>query len=69
MKSIQNNSFLYEQRLTDKLLLNILKKCRPYLKQLSIEGTYRLTAAGISNISQCHNIQDLNLSDCKHLLV
>ena len=55
-------------RLSDKLLLSFLKRSRPYLKQLNIQGAYRLTAAGMSNICQCHNIQDLNLSDCKLLL-
>ncbi len=54
-------------KLSDKLLASMIKKCRPYLKQLNLRGAYRLTHASFALIPGCHNIQDLNLSECKHL--
>ena len=63
------NLFPINEKLTDKLFLSMIKKCRPYLKHLNVRGSYRLSPNSYSFISGCHNIMDLNLSDCKHLTV
>ncbi len=54
-------------KLSDKLFAKMIKSCRPYLKQLNLRGAYRITQPSFSYISGCHNIQDLNLSECKNL--
>ena len=54
-------------KLSDKVLNQMIKKCRPYLKQLNLRGAYRITHPSFTLISGCHNIQVLNFSECKNL--
>ena len=56
-------------RLNDKLIANMIAKCRPFVIHLNARGGSKLTSQGFVSISGCRNLQDLNLSECKNLTV
>lgn len=56
-------------RLNDKLLGSMILKSRPYLVHLNLRSCHKLTSSAFVTISGCHNIQDLNLSNCINLTV
>jgi len=53
-----------QKRLNDKLLASMIQKSRPYLVHLNLRGCLRLTSNSFVTVAGCHNIQDLNLSNC-----
>ncbi|XP_064606246.1 F-box and leucine-rich repeat protein 13-like [Liolophura sinensis] len=52
---------------TDKVVVRLLAKCRPYLVQLNLQGCRKLQKPTFLCISECRNLQDLNLSECSGL--
>ena len=54
-------------RVTDLVTTKLLSKCRPYLIHLSMRGCTQLQSSTFLSISECRNLQDLNLSQCKGL--
>ncbi|XP_071961643.1 F-box and leucine-rich repeat protein 13-like [Antedon mediterranea] len=56
-----------KNRVTDRSVGLLLQKCRPYLLHLNLRGCNRLQKSSILSISQCRNLQDLNLSECQGL--
>ena len=55
-------------KLTDKALQQIVHRCRPFLVHLNVRGCNELSPRGLSVIGECHNIQDVNLSECRSAL-
>ncbi|XP_013411676.1 F-box/LRR-repeat protein 13-like isoform X1 [Lingula anatina] len=49
---------------TDHVVKTLLTKCRPYIVHLNLRGCLRLSRAAFVTISECRNLQDLNLSEC-----
>ncbi|XP_025107990.1 dynein regulatory complex subunit 6-like isoform X5 [Pomacea canaliculata] len=62
------NFFEVQKRLkdgvTDKVAARLLYKARPYLIHLNLRECQHLKQATFVSVSQCRNIQDLNLSGC-----
>ncbi|KAK3101016.1 hypothetical protein FSP39_000289 [Pinctada imbricata] len=56
-----------EQRVTDNVATKLLSKCRPYLVHLNMRKCSHLHKPTFVNISECRNLQDLNLSECTGL--
>lgn len=56
--------FLHFTRVTDKVAARLLYKARPYLIHLNLRECQHLKQATFVSVSQCRNIQDLNLSGC-----
>ncbi|XP_048257618.1 dynein regulatory complex subunit 6-like isoform X5 [Haliotis rufescens] len=52
---------------TDKVSTRLLFKSRPYLIHLNLRGCQHLTKPTFITVSECRNIQDLNLSECNGL--
>ncbi|XP_021365051.1 F-box/LRR-repeat protein 13-like isoform X4 [Mizuhopecten yessoensis] len=59
------NRMLYG--VTDQITTRLLAKCRPYLIHLNLRGCVKITEPTFVSISECRNLQDLNLSECKGL--
>ncbi|KAG8577140.1 hypothetical protein GDO81_010077 [Engystomops pustulosus] len=51
----------------DKFVINILRKCRPYVLRLNFRGCSTLHWSTFKVIGECRNLQDLNLSECRNL--
>ncbi|XP_074644631.1 F-box and leucine-rich repeat protein 13-like isoform X2 [Tubulanus polymorphus] len=51
-------------RVTDKSTNKLLQKCRPYMGHLNLRGCRQLTKLAFTAVSECRNLQDLNLSEC-----
>ena len=51
-------------RVTDKIVCNLLPKARMYLIHLNMRECEHLKRPAFISISECRNIQDLNLSGC-----
>ncbi|XP_041348601.1 dynein regulatory complex subunit 6-like isoform X2 [Gigantopelta aegis] len=49
---------------TDKVATRLLFKARPYMIHLNLRGCHHLTKPTFITVSECRNIQDLNLSEC-----
>jgi hypothetical protein len=47
----------------------MIQKSRPYLVHLNLRSCLKLTSSAFVTVSGCHNIQDLNLSNCINLTV
>jgi hypothetical protein len=47
----------------------MIQKSRPYLVHLNLRGCLKLTSNSFVTVAGCHNIQDLNLSNCINLTV
>ncbi|CAH1247001.1 FBXL13 [Branchiostoma lanceolatum] len=56
-----------KNKVTDPVVIQMLHKCRPYLVHLNLRGCMGVRRASFNVISQCKNLQDLNLSECKGL--
>ena len=56
-------------RATDEVIGKLTRKSRPYLVHLNIRQCQVYTAATFRNIAECKNLQDLNLSECRHVNV
>ncbi|XP_076877799.1 F-box and leucine-rich repeat protein 13 isoform X2 [Brachyhypopomus gauderio] len=55
------------QRITDEAVVRILQKHRPFITQLNMSGCGTLHHASFRCISECKNLQDLNLSECTNI--
>ncbi|XP_012940737.1 dynein regulatory complex subunit 6 isoform X2 [Aplysia californica] len=49
---------------TDKVATRLLFKARPYLIHLNLRTCHHLTRPTFISVSECRNLQDLNLSEC-----
>ncbi|XP_074920675.1 F-box and leucine-rich repeat protein 13 isoform X2 [Chelonoidis abingdonii] len=56
-----------KHKMQDKTLINILKKWRPYVVRLNLRGCSSLHWPSFKSISECKNLQDLNVSECQGL--
>ncbi|NXC42011.1 DRC6 protein, partial [Penelope pileata] len=70
----QNNSLWSDinfssikHKVQDKTVVNILQKRRPCVLRLNLRGCYSLQQPSFKSISECKNLQDLNLSECQGL--
>ncbi|XP_053572511.1 dynein regulatory complex subunit 6 [Bombina bombina] len=74
-KIITQNSSLWSSidfssvrhRVQDKFVVNILRKCRPYVTRLNLRSCSLFQWSTFKAISECKNLQDLNLSECQGL--
>ncbi|XP_074980603.1 F-box and leucine-rich repeat protein 13 isoform X9 [Caretta caretta] len=55
-----------KHKMQDKTVINILKKWRPYVVRLNLRGC-SLHWPSFKSISECKNLQDLNVSECQGL--
>ena len=51
-------------RVTDKIAMQLLHKCRPYLVHLNLQGCTKITKPTYQTVRECRNLQDLNMSEC-----
>ncbi|XP_032852197.2 dynein regulatory complex subunit 6 isoform X3 [Tyto alba] len=56
-----------KHKVQDQTVVNILQKWRPYVLSLNLRGCYSLHWTSFKSISECKNLQDLNLSECQGL--
>ncbi|KFQ29905.1 F-box/LRR-repeat protein 13, partial [Mesitornis unicolor] len=56
-----------KHKIQDKIVVNILQKWRPYVLRLNLRGCSSLHWPSFRSISECKNLQDLNLSECQGL--
>ncbi|XP_072198837.1 F-box and leucine-rich repeat protein 13 isoform X2 [Excalfactoria chinensis] len=56
-----------KHKVQDKIVVNILQKRRPCVLRLNLRGCYSLHWPSFKSISECRNLQDLNLSECQGL--
>ncbi|XP_026723811.1 dynein regulatory complex subunit 6 [Athene cunicularia] len=56
-----------KHKVQDQIVVNILQKWRPYVLHLNFRGCYSLHWPTFKSISECKNLQDLNLSECQGL--
>ncbi|ESO91191.1 hypothetical protein LOTGIDRAFT_228723 [Lottia gigantea] len=54
-------------RVTDKVCVRLLYKARPYLIHLNLRAARFITMPTFISISECRNLQDLNMSECQIL--
>ncbi|XP_056429458.1 dynein regulatory complex subunit 6 isoform X1 [Hyla sarda] len=74
-KIIAQNSLLWNSidfssvrhRIQDKFVINILRKCRPYVIRLNLRRCSTLHWSTFKGIGECRNLQDLNLSECRNV--
>ncbi|XP_066448080.1 F-box and leucine-rich repeat protein 13 isoform X2 [Eleutherodactylus coqui] len=74
-KIITQNSSLWNSidlssvrhRIQDKFVMNILRKCRPYVIRLNFRRCSTLHWSTFKGIGECRNLQDLNLSECQNV--
>ncbi|XP_076469222.1 F-box and leucine-rich repeat protein 13-like isoform X1 [Babylonia areolata] len=58
------NFYEVRKKVTDKIATNLLPKARMYLIHLNMRECQHLTHPSFVSVSECRNIQDLNLSGC-----
>lgn len=58
------NFYEVRKRVTDKVASRLLYKARPYLIHLNLRDCQHLKRPTFVSVSECRNIQDLNLSGC-----
>lgn len=71
-KVITQSSFVWcrmnfnqvRKNITDKIVCNLLPKSRMYLIHLNMRDCEHLKRPAFTSVSECRNIQDLNLSGC-----
>ncbi|KAM9634230.1 F-box and leucine-rich repeat protein 13 isoform 2-T2 [Morphnus guianensis] len=56
-----------KHKVQDQIVVNILQKWRPYVLHLNLRGCCSLHWPSFKSISECKNLQDLNLSECQGL--
>ncbi|NXK50702.1 DRC6 protein, partial [Chauna torquata] len=56
-----------KHKVEDKIVVNTLQKWRPCVLRLNLRGCYSLHWPTFKSISECKNLQDLNLSECQEL--
>ncbi|NXA50721.1 DRC6 protein, partial [Nothocercus julius] len=56
-----------KHKVQDKIVVNILRRWRPYVLRLNLRGCRSLHWPSFKSISECKNLQDLNLSECQGL--
>ncbi|XP_074873116.1 F-box and leucine-rich repeat protein 13 [Carettochelys insculpta] len=56
-----------KHKIQDKTVVNILKKWRPYVVRLNLRACSALHWLSFKSISECKNLQDLNVSECQGL--
>lgn len=56
-----------QKRVTDRVATRLLYKARPYLIHLNMRACQHLTRPTFLSVSECRNLQDLNLSECTSL--
>nr|XP_014436318.1 dynein regulatory complex subunit 6 isoform X5 [Pelodiscus sinensis] len=56
-----------KHKVQDKTVEKILKKWRPYVIRLNLRACSALHWPSFKSISECKNLQDLNVSECKGL--
>ncbi|XP_075064844.1 F-box and leucine-rich repeat protein 13 [Mixophyes fleayi] len=74
-KIIAQNSSLWNsidfssvrQRIKDKFVVNVLRKCRPSVIRLNLRRCSALHWSTFKGIGECRNLQDLNVSECQNL--
>ncbi|XP_053320247.1 dynein regulatory complex subunit 6 [Spea bombifrons] len=59
--------FTVRHLIQDKFVVSILRKCRPYVIRLNLRSCSSLHWASFKAISECKNLQDLNVSECQSL--
>ncbi|XP_064633493.1 F-box and leucine-rich repeat protein 13-like isoform X2 [Lineus longissimus] len=53
-----------KDRIKDRPACRLLAKCRPFLVHLNMRGCDMLSKPTFVSMSECRNLQDLNLSEC-----
>ncbi|XP_063783067.1 F-box and leucine-rich repeat protein 13 isoform X2 [Pseudophryne corroboree] len=74
-KIIAQNSSLWNSidfssvrhRIQDKFVINVLRKCRPFVIRLNLRRCSSLHWSTFKGIGECRNLQDLNVSECQTL--
>ncbi|KAM8972109.1 F-box and leucine-rich repeat protein 13 [Pelodytes ibericus] len=74
-KIIAQNSSLWSSinfssvrhRIQDKFVINTLRKWRPFVIRLNLRSCSSLHWSAFKGISECKNLQDLNVSECQSL--
>ncbi|XP_073429739.1 F-box and leucine-rich repeat protein 13 [Dendrobates tinctorius] len=74
-KIITQNSSLWNSidfssvrhHIQDKFVINILRKCRPYVIRLNLRRCSTLHWSTYKGIGECRNLQDLNLAECRNV--
>ncbi|KAM6287700.1 F-box and leucine-rich repeat protein 13 [Spheniscus humboldti] len=56
-----------KHKIQDQIVVNTLQKWRPWVLRLNLRGCYSLHWPSFKSISECKNLQDLNLSECQGL--
>ncbi|XP_075923115.1 F-box and leucine-rich repeat protein 13 isoform X3 [Petromyzon marinus] len=56
-------------RIDDNVVSRLLRRCRPFLLHLSLRGCTTIGPPAFRAVSECKNLQDLNLSECMGLTV
>nr|XP_009941899.1 PREDICTED: LOW QUALITY PROTEIN: F-box/LRR-repeat protein 13 [Opisthocomus hoazin] len=56
-----------KHKVQDQIVVNTLQKWRPYVIRLNLQGCYSLHWPSFKSISECKNLQDLNISECQGL--
>ncbi|NXJ03224.1 DRC6 protein, partial [Odontophorus gujanensis] len=56
-----------KHKVQDNIVVNILQKKRPCVLRLNLQGCCSLHWPSFKSISECKNLQDLNLSECQEL--
>ncbi|XP_051469925.1 dynein regulatory complex subunit 6 isoform X1 [Apus apus] len=56
-----------KHKIQDQIVVDILQKWRPYVLHLNLRGCSSLHWPSFRSISECKNLQDLNLSECQGL--
>uniref|UniRef100_S4R8P9 F-box domain-containing protein n=1 Tax=Petromyzon marinus TaxID=7757 RepID=S4R8P9_PETMA len=54
-------------RIDDNVVSRLLRRCRPFLLHLSLRGCTTIGPPAFRAVSECKNLQDLNLSECMGL--
>ncbi|CAM9365607.1 unnamed protein product [Lampetra fluviatilis] len=54
-------------RIDDNVVSRLLRRCRPFLLHLSLRGCTMIGPPAFRAVSECKNLQDLNLSECMGL--
>ncbi|XP_050412952.2 dynein regulatory complex subunit 6-like isoform X2 [Patella vulgata] len=56
-----------KRRVTDQVATRLLYKARPYLLHLNLRAAKHISQPTFTSVSECRNLQDLNLSECSAL--
>ncbi|KAM4748907.1 F-box and leucine-rich repeat protein 13 [Rhinophrynus dorsalis] len=54
-------------RIQDAFVVNTLRKCRPYVIRLNLRSCSSLRWPTFKGISECKNLQELNVSECQNM--